>query len=721
MMDDLYVLEKYVQFIVGPFTELDRLQENEKTLLGKMNFLNKGRTIHSIWWSYDHYRNSLRFEWEKIYFGEMHSYETQDNWELLSKGGTLYAKTEVQKLVEQFFYRLSVGVLTLTLAYDKNESEKDREQDKILWDGVSSKEIDEYLNKIFPFAMNVFDNPEALVSEKDKAKFLEVNKKHGVDVSQALKFVHKETPRIRNLVVTEKPTSAGKYWLAENGSVRCLDDKCPESCNMGCPIFVQTQALGHLVKNEFAEAARLLLKAVEIEPTFADAWDNLAAAYGQMGDHRKAYESYKKAYELLKKPNPLYGMAVASKNMKAYPAAMQYAKMYVDAYGSDSRISSLIAEISEKSLAERVSSSGSPDPALFSVNSNTKRETPVQQSVEKGMKTPVENPEVPFGSVTCEKPIDLMWQYGNAYLNLLDGESRADGYRRIAQLEENIPEAGVALGQYYQVTDKEKAKEHFKLASDNDIAEGKWGYACMLWHSPVFHPKILEDVEWEKYCLGAAEAECRDAAHEMGNVCYKRGSLAEAVYWYELAFALGYNNALKSISATVSEWSRNGKSEDYIPGTKNYTEQRHKAAIIYLKHFIGKVPIEELRQAVDASPDRMLGYYTGNYYLFREKNDEKATGVFSKLAAFSYPYAWDRYGKQVMRGKGTEKDYEAGVGYIRRAARKGCVQSMVSMGSFAAIEKDYLTAAYWYAQAYARGDEQSLQKLQEMKAKMSEL
>ena len=141
---------------------------------------------------------------------------------------------------------------------------------------------------------------------------------------------------------------ANKYWLAENGTVRCLDQQCPTSCSMSCPIYVQTIALEKLMMNRFSEAADLLKKAVAIEPTFADAWNNLAASYGQMGDHKNAFEAYRHSYDLLKKPNPLYGMAVATKNMKDYDKARQYTQMYVNTFGADGRITALIAEIDQK-------------------------------------------------------------------------------------------------------------------------------------------------------------------------------------------------------------------------------------------------------------------------------------------------------------------------------------------------------------------------------------
>ena len=139
-----------------------------------------------------------------------------------------------------------------------------------------------------------------------------------------------------------------KYWLAENGTVRCLDDRCPQECDTGCPIYLQTMALSFFQSGHFAQAASYLGKAVEIEPTFAEAWNNLAACCGQMNMHQKAYDCYRKSYELLKKPKPLFGMAVAAKNLGQYDAAMRYVEMYENQYGSDEQIAAVKADTAQR-------------------------------------------------------------------------------------------------------------------------------------------------------------------------------------------------------------------------------------------------------------------------------------------------------------------------------------------------------------------------------------
>ena len=115
-----------------------------------------------------------------------------------------------------------------------------------------------------------------------------------------------------------------KYWLAENGKVRCLDDRCPQECDMQSPIYLNTIALECFQADNTKEAVKYLEKAVQIEPTFGEAWNNLAAGYGQMGRHQDAYEAYLKSYNLNPKSHAVFGMAVTMKNLGNYSQATQY-------------------------------------------------------------------------------------------------------------------------------------------------------------------------------------------------------------------------------------------------------------------------------------------------------------------------------------------------------------------------------------------------------------
>ncbi len=145
-----------------------------------------------------------------------------------------------------------------------------------------------------------------------------------------------------------------KYWLAKNGLVRCPNDDCPEECSLDCPIHLQTLALEFLDKNDVAQAVSFLLKAVELEPSFADAWNNLAACYGQMGEHQEAMEAYSHAIRYCRKPDTLYGLTVEQKELGNYSIALSCADMYVAEFGKDSRISSLMDDLGKLQIADQI-------------------------------------------------------------------------------------------------------------------------------------------------------------------------------------------------------------------------------------------------------------------------------------------------------------------------------------------------------------------------------
>jgi len=50
-----------------------------------------------------------------------------------------------------------------------------------------------------------------------------------------------------------------------------------------------------------AEAVAAFEEAVKLDPTFSDAWENLAVTYEKMGDSKKALEAFKKAKTLARK------------------------------------------------------------------------------------------------------------------------------------------------------------------------------------------------------------------------------------------------------------------------------------------------------------------------------------------------------------------------------------------------------------------------------------
>ena len=452
---------------------------------------------------------------------------------------------------------------------------------------------------------------------------------------------------------------AEKYWLAENGEVRCLDDRCPQECDMGCPIYLQTMALPYLQNDHFEEAAKFLEQAVTIEPTFAEAWNNLAACYGQMGKHQDAFEAYLKSYQLIPKPNPLYGMAVASKNQGNYSAATQYTSLYVHKYGADNRINKLIAEVSEKKLAKEIGGGG-----------------------------------------------DDMHQYGSIFLSLLDEDTRESGYAELEKMELRFPEAGIALGQYYQGNNQEKAKKHFKFAADNGIAEGQWGYAQLLPHSHVLDMTNANDKEYLKYCLAAAEGGCPDAANEMGNICHRKGFYEESTYWYGMAYSLEHPNGIVSMRGITREWAQQGINKQFMAHIDHFTEEKRQTALLIYKMFNQSLEAEDMDDLMTLAlkGENLAGFILAKI-MEQEHQDEMAYTVYNALAFENHPHALRCYADMLLAGKGTERDVKAAFRMYEKAAKGGNATAMFAMGQKAVKDGDKCLAAAWFGQAYVRGME----------------
>ncbi len=479
-----------------------------------------------------------------------------------------------------------------------------------------------------------------------------------------------------------------KYWLAENGTVRCLDDRCPQECDLECPIYLQTMAIPYLQNNHFEEAASYLKKAVKIEPTFAEAWNNLAMCYGQMGDHQQAYEYYKKSFDLVEKPNSLFGMAVAMKNVGKLANAMQYVKMYERRYGKDERINSLTAEISEKEMERQVSGNTPP-----------KGSTPANRTVSRDQGS--------AGKDNSENA-EIMREYGRQYLKLLDEETRESGYAELEKLESRFPEAGIVVGQYYLGIDEEEAIKHFKVAADAGIAEGLWSYSQLLPHSYVLDLSDPEDQLYLKYCLAAAEGGNADAANEMGNICHRKESYDESTYWYGMAYSMEHRDGIASLRGITKEWQQKGLNGNHSMHIGNFTEDRRKTSLILFKMFNQRLEKEDLDELMGLTlqGENLAGFIEAK--IMEQHNQyDMAYKVYNALAFENHPYALRCYADMNLAGKGVQRNLEGAFRMYKLAAEKGDATAMFAMGQKAFKEGDYLMAACWFGMAYTRGMEQA--------------
>ncbi len=302
-----------------------------------------------------------------------------------------------------------------------------------------------------------------------------------------------------------------------------------------------------------------------------------------------------------------------------------------------------------------------------------------------------------------ERKNTLVRRYGALMLKTLDVNTREAAYTEMEKLEVDFPEAGVALGQYYFNIDRQKARYHFKFAADVNIHEGEWGYAGTIIHSSVPRKDIANDVEWEKYCLRAAEGGCSDAANEMGNICNRRGCIVEAAYWYGMAYFLEHPQGLLGVKGILQKWLEAGKPEDYKAGTDHYTNERHQAAVLFLKGMSDKPEFEKMERLY-LRGEVLAGLFYG--YFFQKGNaNEYAYDAYNMLLLEDcpHPHVMRCCADMLASGTGTEKNVDEAFRLYTKAAKEGNAPSMYALGQKAKEEGNNDLAAGWFGMAYVRG------------------
>ena len=113
--------------------------------------------------------------------------------------------------------------------------------------------------------------------------------------------------RLRKVGYNVRPTELCRD--EDKHLIRCEyegdEQSCPKECN-ACAISIKTEADVCQINNKFDEAIAKYKLVVAQEPQFAEAWNNMASAYGSLGNHKLALEAYLKAVDI----DPIYGKAM---------------------------------------------------------------------------------------------------------------------------------------------------------------------------------------------------------------------------------------------------------------------------------------------------------------------------------------------------------------------------------------------------------------------------
>ena len=497
-------------------------------------------------------------------------------------------------------------------------------------------------------------------------------------------------------------------WRSLKGTIECPGDNCPKECDSTCPIYLNTEGAMMIQIGNYVGAIKKYEEAVAIASDFYDAWNNMASAYGSLGEYLNAYGCYKKAHELSpQKVPPIYGLALCCRDLGRNEECLSWCDCY-DELCKDKRTASIREKINEKIKSEVIPSNSNP---VKEIDDQTNRYVREESShVNSSQKAePITSAEVKNDLEITKEPEAL---YGKYFLMLLKEETRELGYSHLERLEEWFPEAGVVVGQKYLAIDKAIAREHFIKASNAKIAEGHWGVASCINHSYIPDSSIEDDKQWEFYCLAAAEGDCADAANELGNICNRRQCYIEAMYWYQMASYLDHHDTEISISGVLNKWIRTGKKDDFKVGTRAFTSNRHEATLLILRTLSGEDYQNYINRLLTLALNGELiaGYFLASLYEANE-NYEMAFRIYNALSFSLNAHVLRCYADFKTTGRGTNKNISEAFKYYEMAAQRGDRAAMFVMGQMAKHNEDTYKAAYWLGMSYTRGYEASIELL----------
>ena len=125
------------------------------------------------------------------------------------------------------------------------------------------------------------------------------------------------------------------------------EEECPKECNT-CEISIKTDADLALSRSSIDEAISLYERAVALEPRFAEAWVNMANAYGMKKNYEKSVEAFDKAIAIDPKyGKALFGKAISLKNLGRTSEALELAQLVNLLYPGNDNVLNFIKDLGE--------------------------------------------------------------------------------------------------------------------------------------------------------------------------------------------------------------------------------------------------------------------------------------------------------------------------------------------------------------------------------------
>lgn len=114
------------------------------------------------------------------------------------------------------------------------------------------------------------------------------------------------------------------------------ENDCPKDCEK-CAISIKTDGDVFLASNRLDDAIKQYKKALFVEPKFAEAWCNLANAYGMKSEYNNSLSAFNKALAIDPRyGKAMFGKAVTLRNLGELNAAMELANEILELYDEQS-------------------------------------------------------------------------------------------------------------------------------------------------------------------------------------------------------------------------------------------------------------------------------------------------------------------------------------------------------------------------------------------------
>jgi tetratricopeptide (TPR) repeat protein len=133
------------------------------------------------------------------------------------------------------------------------------------------------------------------------------------------------------------------------------ENDCPKDCEK-CAISIKTDGDVFLASNRLNDAIKQYKKALFVEPKFAEAWCNLANAYGMKSEYNNALSAFNKALAIDPQyGKAMFGKAVTLRNLGELDAAMKLANNILELYD----------DLNVHNFKEKLASAGVKDTAAI--------------------------------------------------------------------------------------------------------------------------------------------------------------------------------------------------------------------------------------------------------------------------------------------------------------------------------------------------------------------